>query len=394
MPKNAPQRPKAADTELSLVVDKEFITRQKAPLLKSFDIEIYDLSSTARFVEARAAKVIEEREEKIRGYNSSMVEIDEKREQIMNPLKAMEEEYRGMVKNKDLLQDLLSIAMDIEKPHLSNLSRALDEKMVKTKDEIDGRRQRIGWLGQDNDDEKTRIADERGLIDRINAFADAFKGKKPSEYRTINLDFLSLRKMSDREYALKTDNRYLSTRNCHVYLPVFSIYHYLDPVFEIKPSMDGLYHKKNDYSKYFLFPDYDSESIVVNPALPSFMTGALFKPSEPSEEIHKILNKGYGMLSGEDANPCSFQSTFNSTIPQDTRKRIHDAKKTFGEDIYIIAETNNWSIKQDAPVVRPACPIVIGVNRPLELAFFIDSFYETSLEKLVLGTHVGTAPQN
>ncbi len=71
------------------------------------------------------------------------------------------------------------------------------------------------------------------------------------------------------------------------------------------------------------------------------------------------------------------ESVFTGTIPREVRKQIREAKKDFGDSIYIIAEAN-WEMQQ----VKNLDPIVIGVKD--NYAWFITAFDLTTLESEIV----------
>ena len=94
-----------------------------------------------------------------------------------------------------------------------------------------------------------------------------------------------------------------------------------------------------------------------------------------------------------------FKTYFNFLIPEPVKEKIEQAKKYFGDEIYILAETD-WELKRvelpkPVPItVNERDPIFIGIkdfNSKPE-AYFITAFLPSVYENYVINQNVGNKP--
>lgn len=74
-------------------------------------------------------------------------------------------------------------------------------------------------------------------------------------------------------------------------------------------------------------------------------------------------------------------STFHGLIPTETRGKIKEAQRLFGNEIYLVAETapEEWNVRRAPRIVKD--PILVGVAK--NEAFYLDRFDTTPMEEYV-----------
>lgn len=72
---------------------------------------------------------------------------------------------------------------------------------------------------------------------------------------------------------------------------------------------------------------------------------------------------------------------FLGAIPDKTKKKIKKAKNDFGNDIFIVAESNGWD--EDVKIIKNPDPLVIGWDQSTRTYYLIDTFDLTTVEEMM-----------
>lgn len=192
-----------------------------------------------------------------------------------------------------------------------------------------------------------------------------------NEYPQIDLSFLSMHSV-------------VPSRAINFHLPKFSVYKSHENGFHQRFTID-YFHKPHNFYYYI---NFDSSGHEHGPQLGELIGKNIVKSSN-----YYKFSKNY-MLRREDGrtyifdnltgfNPFYFSAVFttefNGIIPKTTKQNLREARKIFGEEVYLIAETKpeEWN----ASVVYTD-PLLIGVAK--DRAFLVDHFDTTTLENYVV----------
>ncbi len=208
-------------------------------------------------------------------------------------------------------------------------------------------------------------------------------------YPKISSEFLSLSNEKVVQYASGIlEHKKFET----IKVPKFGVYNLNSPDMKIQMG------KALDITSYKTNCDYFFE--VVHPIpLSDTLCGNLAKSSglflgEPT--ILRMYEGGIKTYGSRKSNtekdtknkfdkigkPIALKSTFHCIFPNETRAKVLEAKKIFGDQLFIVAETKpeDWSQEKYIPrIVRD--PLLIGVIN--DKSFYIAEFNTTPLERYV-----------
>ncbi len=210
-------------------------------------------------------------------------------------------------------------------------------------------------------------------------------------YSKISPEFLSLNieKVVQYEAGFLGNRRQFETIN----IPKFGVYRLNDSnmMINMGKSYEGsVYKKECDYFFEIASPITLPDSLGRNLAKSSGLF--LEEPRRRKYAEHGDINRVYGSskLNTEreikdklgKTGPISLKSTFHGIFPEETRKRLLEARKVFGNQIFIVAETKpeDWSQEKYIPrLVKD--PLLVGVIN--DNCFYITEFNTTPLERYV-----------
>jgi len=184
----------------------------------------------------------------------------------------------------------------------------------------------------------------------VESFAkeDLHLRKVQAIYSEINPDFLKV----DAEKNIWTTNRTVGSvlTSAKFYLPNLAIYSLDNPVFHFSYQIWLARSQK-----------IEKMGISFNHEIPPIF----------EKQFRYLL--GY-TLSSESYIEGSFESRFVGLIPKDVKQDIQNAKETFGNEIYLVAEA-----KWDAKPFSVDDPLIIGVVK--DSCFLISQFNTTPMEE-------------
>jgi len=190
---------------------------------------------------------------------------------------------------------------------------------------------------------------------------DVYNQRLTNVYCTLDPSFLS---MKHPDVYKDTHDDARGIRAFKLSLPKFAIYSLNSPICSFKMSIS--YRDKKKSLEIVEFK-------VTSPNLPSFLEKSILKSLHLTGK-DVVYEYGGNSISTTD---FEFKSIFKGIIPEVIKKSIGSARRSFGKEIYVIAEADNWKSKK----VPSDDPLIIGVKG--KNCYLIEAFETTPMEEYV-----------
>ncbi|MGV8087319.1 MAG: hypothetical protein ACP5N1_06835 [Candidatus Woesearchaeota archaeon] len=323
--------------------------------------------------------------------------IDKEIGEIDSKILALTQDYQSEITKHDSDEFLL-----LEK--LSNLKKNDSTISVIEKEAYDSEIQNIKTkIGSNTKNlEKYRLNRDRTIA---NLNLDKESKILSKTYPIINLDFLKLTK----KYSLSVNHEMFAPKNSINFsfigkLPAFSLFNYYSGESQLKFNLPIMSIRHEYVSRC-----YGAKIFVKNDS----MLSDLFKKyspincsmhyadrynAVPEHEVFNSKNKEGNLpfkmrieTEHKITHPMEknidvqIMPSFDIFIPDNTKDKINDAAKIFGNEIYIIKEAK-YVLKGNDVVTSSVDPLVIGIKN--DKAYLIDLFDPTPLEKMVADKYI------